>query len=154
MNCGEGSKGKKGKAKNADFYDMQKYSKTMQMKQFSLAGIPLRTIIKSSQSGIAISNHKRDPRQAEPGLGLGPGRCEECRAGSEPAVPMLWGAQSPQEHQQSVLGGPWQGTGRWIHGERSLSSLSSSGQALRPWDGTEGSKSPLPSCPQPREPQP
>lgn len=113
MNCGEGSKGKKGKAKNADFYDMQKYSKTMQMKQFSLAGIPLRTIIKSSQSGIAISNHKRDPRQAEPGLGLGPGRCEECRAGSEPAVPMLWGAQSPQEHQQSVLGGPWQGTGRW-----------------------------------------
>lgn len=55
------------------------------MKQFSLAGIPLRTVIKSSQAGIAISNHKWDPRQAQPELGLG--RREECRPGSEPAVP-------------------------------------------------------------------
>lgn len=32
----------------------------MQMKQFSLAGISLHTIIKSSQAGIAVSNHKWD----------------------------------------------------------------------------------------------
>lgn len=74
--AGKGARGK-GQSKTTDFYDMQKYSKTMQIKQFSLAGIPLRTVIKSSRSGIAISNHNWDPRQAESELGSGPGlgRC-------------------------------------------------------------------------------
>lgn len=40
---------------------MQKYSKTMQIKQFSLAGIPLHTVIESSQSEIAASDHKQNP---------------------------------------------------------------------------------------------
>lgn len=58
----------------------------MQIKQFSLSGIPLCTIIKSSQSGIAISNHRRDPRQLEQELGLSsPG---ERGAGSGPAAPV------------------------------------------------------------------
>lgn len=60
----------------------------MQIKQFSLAGIPLCTVIKSSQSGIAISNHKHDPRQAE--QEWGPGRPGEPRAGSDHAVPTQW----------------------------------------------------------------
>lgn len=142
---------------------MQKYSKTMQIKQFSLAGIPLRTVIKSSRSGIAISNHKWDPRQGEPelGPGAGLGRCEECRPGLEPAVPMLWGAQSPQEHQHSVLRGPWQGTGRrdGVHGETIWSLLSSlcpeplvQGKHSGPRMGQRAPSQPLPSCPHPSEP--
>lgn len=39
----------------------------------SQAFIPLCTVSKSSQSRIAISNHKWDPRLPEQGLGLGPG---------------------------------------------------------------------------------
>lgn len=62
---------------------MQKYSKTMQIKQFSLAGIPLCAVIKSSRVGIAISNHKRDAGQREPG----PGRPGGHRAGPPHAVP-------------------------------------------------------------------
>lgn len=81
--------GGKGQSKNTDLYDMQKYSKTMQIKQFSLSGIPLCTIIKSSRSGIAISNHRRDPRQFE--QEPGPGSPGECGAGSGPAAP-TWSA--------------------------------------------------------------
>lgn len=129
---------------------MQKYSKTMQMKQFSLAGIPLRTIIKSSQSGIAISNHEWDPRL---------GRCEEFRPGLGPAVPVLWGTQSPQNIHTACSGGPGRDREReWGPWRKDLEFTElpvNSEQALRSWDGTEGSKSPPPiiSTPQ-RAPTP
>lgn len=68
------------------------------MKQFSLAGIPLRTIIKSSQSGIAISNHKRDPRRAEPELGPGWGWADVRNAGQDQNLlcPCSGGHQAPR----------------------------------------------------------
>lgn len=85
---------------------MQKYSKTMQMKQFSLAGIPLRTIIKSSQSGIAISNHKWDPRQAEQSWGWTDVR------NADQGWNLLWpcsGGHKAPRNINTVLRGPWQG---------------------------------------------
>lgn len=70
------------------------------MKQFSLAGIPLRTIIKSSQSGIAISNHKRDPRRAEQELGPGWGWADVRNAGAH----ALGGTKPPGTSTLRALG--------------------------------------------------
>lgn len=77
----------KGQSRNRHRYDMQKYSKMMQMKQLSLAGIALCPAMESSQPGIAASHHKQDPRQEDKELGLG--SCGQHGAGSAQAGQQL-----------------------------------------------------------------